>query len=250
LTGSSLSTVGGQTVLDPVGGSQAGPDVCYLGAKYAVFWTREAPNFADDVVGYIVDPDGTPCGSRIVLDGLGQPNRVRQFAPRCIGRRDGSATATDEGLVVFSDADNVPPFGGDLVAQRFEAAGAGTPPVVVGPGCGAGGTAGVNGAFTIGSTDFAFTLAGAESTAAVFFSLALPGPTLGCSPCTLTTPVAFELTPNIRGAAYRAGPGTCDPIYLGLTLEFQWVSVNTSTSPCLMLPTLATSQRLQVTLRN
>jgi hypothetical protein len=121
--------------------------------------------------------------------------------------------------------------------------------VPVSAACG-GGLTGTNGPFVVGNTAFQFTLSGADPAGIVFLSLGFPGPGLPCGTCSLTQPVAFEFKPNLGGSATSPFAVSCDPIYVGTTLEFQWVTFNTAVNSCPAAPGLATTRRVQVTLQN
>lgn len=82
----------------------------------------------------------------------------------------------------------------------------------------------------------------------MLLSLGLPGAPLTCGGCTLLSPVDVRFAPNLSGTASSQFPIPCDPGYVGFVLEFQWVSLLTSTSSCPAVAGLSASERLQLTL--
>lgn len=250
LSGSALTLVGSEQRLGGAAGlNDVNPDVAFLGGKYGVFWVQELSSFLDDIWGTIVNADCTTCGAAFALTGINNPNHNTEFEPRCVGQFAGGG-ASDHGFLVFSEAENAPPFEGDLVGQRFEAVGPGLPPAIVGPGCGLGGVAGTNGPFAVGNASFQFTLTGAQPTAVVFLSIALPGAPIVCGPCGLTNPVSFEFKVNIGGNATSTFAVPCNPAFIGSTIETQWVSFFSTANPCPAVSGLSTSPRLTVTVSN
>jgi hypothetical protein len=190
----------------------------------------------------------------MVFDGLNPTAaRNREFGARVGGRWQFALNGVyDDGFLVFAEADDAPPFAGSVICQQVQALGNGQAPVQVGSGCGAGGTSSVGGGspFVIGSQYFTFYVNGLEPGAVPFLSLGLPGAPLGCGTCALTNPLSFEFLPNIAGGASRPFPVTCNPVFTGFVLEFQWVSFLTSQSPCPLATGLSASNRMQITLTN
>ncbi|MBK8098649.1 MAG: hypothetical protein IPK26_16175 [Planctomycetes bacterium] len=252
VTATATAMTGIERAIDArVGQNQVDPDVCWLGSKYGVFWQRQRDGWADEVEGFLVNPDCTTCGARFFLDGLNPTGTHNyEYLPRCIGRVAGNPSSGDDGLVVFTEAENAPPFDGNLIAQRFEALGPGTAAVVLGAGCGAGGTIGsAGGPFVVGNPSFRWTLTGISASAIPFFSIAFPGAPLACGSCGLTNAISIEFIGNAGGSATRNYPLSCDPVYVGLNLEVQWVTFNTAANPCgSAAPGLSASQRLRYTL--
>jgi hypothetical protein len=251
ITAAAAALTGTERSIDPVvGANQVTPDVCWLGSKYGVFWVREIAGFVDDVEGYLVNADCTVCGIRLVLDGVsGAGNYDYEFLPRCCGRVSGNPVTGDDGLVVFGEAQTVAPFESNLIAQRFEALGPGVAPVVLGPGCGAGGTAGTTGGpFVVGNPSFRFTLTGIPASVAPFFSIGFPTPPTSCGSCTLTAPLSFEFLVNSGGAANKPLPVPCSNSFNGVAFEVQWVTFLTSGNGCPSAPGLSATQRVRHTI--
>jgi hypothetical protein len=230
------------------------PHTAWLGPKHCVVFQETVSGTNTGIGAWMVDDTCVPCNQRIALDGLNPTSaRNREHSPRVGGRWQFAQNGVfDDGYIAFTEADDAPPFAGSIVCQRVEALGNGQAPVQVGAGCGNGGTAFVGGGspFVIGSQYFGFYVNGLAAGAAPFLSIGFPGPTLPCGGCTLTDPLSFMFVPAVGGAASSPYQVTCDPGFVGVTFEFQWVSFLTSASPCPAAPGLSASNRLQITLTN
>jgi cytochrome c5 len=228
-----------------------GPDIAWLGPKYCVaFVERPASSLQDDVGAWLVDSSCTVCNARITLPGVNASvGANREWAPRVAGRWPFALNGfNDDGLVVFAEALDVPPFAGSIAAQRVEALGPGLPPVHLGGACGNGGTPVITAPFVVGSAGFHFRATGLEPAATVLLSLGLPGPTLTCGGCALLSPVTADFVANLSGTATRSFSIPCDPAFVGFVLEFQWVSLLTSANPCPAVAGLSASERVRLTL--
>jgi hypothetical protein len=202
----------------------------------------------DDCYVWLVNADCTTCNARIFLDGLNGANWNYESGVR-IAPVHAHDTTRDDALVVFAEAFNQPPFTSRVIGQRIENQGPGTTPVTLSPGCGLGGTAGTNGGpFVVGNGSFEFTLSGAQPGALLFLSLGF-GPTPApCGTCTLTNPAAITFHQNFGGSAISPFPVPCNPAFISVALEFQWISFLTAANPCPAAAGLSASQRTQVTL--
>ena len=150
---------------------------------------------------------------------------------------------------MFCQAQAVPPFSSRVIGQRIENKGPGTGASNVGGGCGLGGNVGTSGGpFVVGNSSFTFTVSGADPAAVMFLSIGFPSAGLFCCSCTVTNAVAFAFKVNVAGSASSPYPVPCDPSFVGLCLETQWVSFNTAFNPCPSAPGLSASQRLRVTM--
>ncbi|MBK8095662.1 MAG: hypothetical protein IPK26_01040 [Planctomycetes bacterium] len=230
------------------GQDEYGPDIAILGSRFCVTYAERASALFDDCFAWLVNPNCTVCNAKLLLDGLNGPGWNRESAPR-IASAFPFNVADDTALITFSEALDRPPFTSRVIGQRIENQSNGSGAVLVGSACGTGGAIGINSPFVPGNTAFAFTLSGADPNALLFLSLGFPGSLFPpCGSCQLMQPITFDFKQNFAGTASSPYPTSCDPIYLGLTLEAQWVSFNTAVSPCASLPSVSTSRRMQITL--
>lgn len=236
------------------GVDEATPDICYLGRKYGVVFRREAgtPLYDDTYLQIVEGTNLELCGPRFQLDGLNGANANYENVMRCVGKYAGSgSTASDEGMIAFGEALNVPPFSSIVVGQRFEGVGPGGSIVNLGGGCGTFGvhdTAG--GGFALGNPGFTYRCSGIAPTDVTFLSLAFASPPIGCASCALVNPFVFMFILNPgTGTVSQVIPLTCDPTFLGLQLDSQWVGFNTAAAPCPAAPGLSASNRLRCTLQ-
>ena len=248
-SGSGLTLSVGATALEAgVGVDEYGPDIAYLGTRFCVTFTARTGALLDNCYAWLVNRNCTTCNARVVLDGLNGSGWNREAAPRLAGRWIHN-NALDDAIIVFGEAQDAPPFNSRVIGQRIENQGPGTGTTNVGGGCGLGGNVGTSGGpFVVGNSSFALTVSGADPAAILFLSIGFPGTGLFCGSCTLTNPLAFEFKVNVAGSASSPYPVPCEPSFVGLSLETQWVSFNTAFSPCPTAPGLSASQRLRMTL--
>lgn len=248
-SGSGLSVGTTKTRLNPyayAGDSSIEPDIAFLGGKYAVCFQESnpvAPGWDDIKLGMLFG-DCTVCGPWHDCFGVYDAYEL-DSGPRLIGKRAGALWADDQGLLVWADRDRAT-NDSDLRAQRFVSRSQGLSPTVIAPGCGNGGTGGATGSgFVFGNQSFAFTLNGADPNALVLSGIGLATPTIGCGPCQFLSKGWFESVANVSGTARRPFALPCDGSLLDAVIQVQWLSINTGTSPCALVPSLATSQILQ-----
>lgn len=222
-------------------------DVCKLGNRWAVIYTRANPALDDDVLTVLVNGDCTTCNAVVAMtSGSGF---TRERAPR-IASSTTFDDLSDGALAVWTEANVIVPTQGRLVAQPFANLGAGTSPVFVGGGCAPGATASTaGGACVVGNQSFMFQATGIPSAAIAFFALGFPGPGIACGGCTFTDPLSFEFIYHI-GFATRAFGVPCSPGYVGLQLESQWVLFNTAGTACPAGLGVSASNRMRVTIGN
>lgn len=252
-TGSAVSRVALDVAIETTPGQdETDPYTTWLGPKHCVVFVEHLGGLNTGIGGWLVDDTCVPCNTKIVLDGLNTtPQRNREYAPRVGGRWQFALNGVyDDGFITFAEADDVPPFTGSIICQQVEALGPGIAAVQAGPGCGNGGLAfpGGGAPFVIGSQYSGFYASGLEAGAVPFLSIALPTAPLGCGACTLTDPLSFRFIPNVAGNASSPFPVPCNPAFVSLTLEFQWVSFLTSQNPCPLAPGLSASNRVQITI--
>jgi hypothetical protein len=233
------------------GEDECEPSIAYLGLKYVALWSHStATPLSYSVQGAELDARCNDCGNRFTAGGLAGPaSRTHAGRASVATRTAGGATGSTEGLIVFEEAEGVPPFDSDVVMQRYATI-RGTPPVTLSPGCGFG-VAGTDGPFAVGNTGFHFTLNGAIAGQLSFLSLAFAAPPLACGSCILTNAFTFEFKGPVSAAGTNSSalPLSCGLAWLvGLPLESQWVFFGGSASPCPLAAGLTASNRLQATL--
>ncbi len=254
-TGTALNVVAPDVPIEVTPGQdERRPHTTWLGPKHCVVFEEQIASVNTGIGAWLVDDTCVPCNAKMVFDGLNPTSiRNREHSPRVGGRWQFALNGVDDdGVIAFTEADDQPPFAGSIVCQRLQALGNGVAEVNAGPGCGAGGTAFTGGGspFVIGSQYFTLYANGLAPGAVPFLSIGYPGPTLACGSCVLTDPVALLFRPNLGGAASYPFPVTCNPAFVGLVLEFQWLSFFTPANVCPLAPGLSASNRVHITLSN
>ncbi len=248
-SGSGLTLVTPATAIEATAGEdEYGPDIAFLGSRFCITYAERSGPLLDNCYAWLVNRNCTTCNAKVLLDGLNGAGWNRESAPRIAGRwiHDNSF---DDAMITFSEAQDAPPFTSRIIGQRIENQGPGIGNTNVGGGCGLGGNVGTSGGpFVVGNSSFAFTVSGADPAAVLFLSIGFPGAGLFCGTCTLTDPLVFGFKVNVGGSATSPYPVPCEPAFVGLGLETQWVSFNTAFSPCPSAPGLSASQRLRVTM--
>lgn len=214
------------------------PQIALVGRKYLAVWLREE-SASLRLVHAVYDTACAVCGTSGDVGSGGATSRdtAPAIASQSAGGSDG-----DEAMILFGDFALALPFTGQVRAQRFDAM-LGGPMTTVHPGCGNGGTAATNGPFAIGNEDLRFTVSGADpQTALAGLSLALGGATISCGPCNYLPPAALTFTVPVGGAASSPFPLPCDPGFVGLPIEFQWLMIGAPGAPCPTAPGLAASE--------
>ena len=240
-------------VLDLVtypGDTDYAADVALLGDKFGLTYMGAAPGaaFFDDCYFKALASNGTPIGDEMRLELTTASAYTYEHAPRLVGKRDGDPdTASDEGLVVFADQSTAT-ADSNVGLQRVESMGTGGAIVNLGGGCGPGGLASTPGPFALGNTTFAFELYGAQSLAIPFVFVGVPAPLLQCGVCSIVNPILFFFAPNTAGTATTTWPVPGDGSWLGLQIEFQFVTFNVNYVGCPALPGMAASNIVRATL--
>jgi hypothetical protein len=241
--GSALVSV--TTVALPAGINTSEFHVAFLGDRYLVTW-REGSAFDSEVRAITMKPDCTICSPITVVPTVARPN---QRAP-AIATHFAATTASPaaEALLLWQETDPLPPFVGSVVGQRFVAM-QGTPPVVLSPSCGGGGTAGTNGPYALGNTNFRLTLSGGDPAAPLaLLGLSVGGlPPISCG-CTFVQALVTLVFPAVGGSSEYLFPQPCTPTLVGFELEYQWVLFGTTASPCPLLPNVSASDRRKIVL--
>jgi hypothetical protein len=219
--------------------------VSWLGERFLLAWEEPGPNpFDSELKAIAVKPDCTTCSVEFSVPVVTRPN---QRAP-AIGSCFAGGSALPRALLVWSETNITAPFRSLVHAQRFEAM-LGVSPALLSAPCAGGGFAGTAQPFALGSEDFTFELAGGDPTAPLAV-LGLGDGTAAPIPCgcSLINPLVAYASLAINGTARHAFPLPCNPLLLGVTLEFQWLTLGGSASPCPLVPGLSGSDRYLLTL--
>jgi hypothetical protein len=191
---------------------------------------------------------GAPIAGEARLDVTTAAGYVFEHSPRLIGRRDGDPyTNADDGLIVFADQD-INTADSDVGLQQVEAMGPGGAIVDLGGGCGPGGLAVSSGPFALGNPAAPLELFGAQPLAIPFVLLGQAGARLSCGVCDFVDPANAWFVPNTAGTAATALPIPGDPVLIGLTFDFQFVSLGVLYVGCPLLPGFAASNIVRVTI--
>jgi hypothetical protein len=252
--GSALSVPGAAVAVAATATTdQCEPAVAWCLYKFLVLWAHQflPGTYNYDVRGAELSAACATCGNPFQLTGLnGSSLRNNEFTP-VVASEAGGGAASDDALLVFAEADDSPPFESSMIAQRYQALGSGGAISVVGSACGVPGTIGTGGGpFAVGNTDFTVTLTGAQPAAIPFLLWGFPGGESTCSTCVMTNALATVFVlPSGGGATYSYRLPCNTFAFLGLTLQTQWVLLNTTANPCPTAPGLglSMSQRLRLT---
>lgn len=254
-TGSALNVAAADVPIETtVGRDERRPHTAWLGPKHCVVFEEQIGSVNTGIGARLVDDTCVPCNSKMVFDGLNPTfPRVREHSPRVGGRWQFARNGVDDdGFLAFTEADDAPPFAGSIICQQLQALGNGLPEVTVGAGCGIGGNAYTGGGspFVVGSQYFTLYASGLAPGAMPLLSIGFAAAPLACGACTLTDPVALLVRPNVGGTASYPFPVSCAAAFVGLTVEFQWVSLFTPANVCPLAAGLSASNRVQITLSN
>ncbi|MBK8096323.1 MAG: hypothetical protein IPK26_04405 [Planctomycetes bacterium] len=245
----------GYAELDVTPGTvQMQPAIAWCGYKFVALWASQLLQGGGfDVRGSEWWSDMTRCGVTFSLLGVNQTiSRSQEIQPAVVGKAASGGVGGD-GLILFTEADDGPPFATDLVASRYTALGTGGAIIRQGSNCGTPGTIGTNGPAALGNTDFRITLTGAPPGGVPFLLWSLPGGETTCGACSLSNTLSAEFVVPIGGAASSPFPLPCSfTAYLGVTLQTQWAVLASGQSPCAGFPglNLSFTQRQRFTLGN
>ena len=119
--------------------------------------------------------------------------------------------------------------------------------LVVGSACGNGGTISSTGDFDVGSTNWSLRLNGAPAGALAFAGIGFPGNESICGTCTFLAAVNWNYVLQAGGFAFWPWAVPNQPAVVGTVIGTQWVLLNAPTSPCNLVPGLASTARLLLT---
>lgn len=119
--------------------------------------------------------------------------------------------------------------------------------VVVGSSCGNAGAISSSGSFNVGSANFALRLQGAPAGALAFAGIGLPGNELVCGPCAFLDAVSWTFVLQAGGFAFWPWGVPNQPSVVGTTIGMQWALLQAPSSPCPLVPGLAATARLHLT---
>ena len=219
--------------------------VAWTGERFLVAWEASTSNpFDSELKALSVKPDCSVCSVEFVVPVVARPN---QRAP-AIGAGYAGGSTAGAALLAWSETATAPPFTSSVVVQRFTAMTGGAP-VVLSPSGPGGGDSDTEEPFALGSANFAFRLDNADPTAPIAV-LGLSDGSTAPIPCgtTFINALATYAMLMTNGTARQPFPVPCNPLLLGFTLEYQWILVGSSFSPCPPVPGLTAGERRVVTL--
>jgi hypothetical protein len=252
--GTTLCAPAPSALANTPGDDEADPATAFLGAMFAVTWSVANPGSATDyqiAVTNVVPGTSQLCNS---LYYAGSTTGYHNKRPAICSKRSGGADS-DEALVSYEKLENS--------SGNSTIGGQGYRPFAGGPvtqipgvgGCGTGGIGDVNGPFAVGNSEFQLTLRTADPTAPVAFVVfdTTMGAVITCGSCTLINPhVVSPLFPVINGDADAPLPLPCDAIFLGFTMDVQWLVFTpvSATPPCSLFPFISTSNAIRMVMAN
>jgi hypothetical protein len=246
-SGSTLAAQGGETQVTASPTGKTGLRVGWLGPKVLLTWSDDGGTpLQEDIKGIALDP-GT-CQACDLPFTVPRANRY-DSEPVLATQHATGPTSGDQALIVFRSAQLVPPFDSEIIAQRFEAIGAGGTLVSLGGGCGGTFPMSFTGPLAIANANLALKLDGVGGTTAVFTSIGIPGaPAVPCGTCQITVPLALVLARYDLGSAFTPFRLNCDMSLVGAQLELQGWVFGTAISPCPLVPALSFSDRYLATI--
>ncbi len=252
--GTSLCAPAPSALANGAGDDEADPATAFLGAMFAVAWSDANTGSLTDyqiAVTNVVPGTSQLCGS---LDYSGPTTLFHNKRPAICAKRSGGADS-DDALITFERQENST-GNSTLQSERYQSFTGGPVTQVPGVGgCGTGGVGDVNGPFAVGNSEFQLTLRTADPAAPVAF-LAFDttmGAVITCGSCTLINPhVVSPLFPVINGDADAPLPLPCDVIFLGFTMDVQWLVFTPvpATPPCSLFPFISSSNAIRMVMAN
>ncbi len=247
-----LCTGGIKPIDIEIGDDEITPAIAMLGPKYAVTWSDL---FATNPTEHHYEVASLEPGSFQICglnETTGHGGGTAGFA--CdngyIGAKFAGGSSENTAILGFTreDLSNSK----HVVMKQFYGPYGPTTVTPVSPVCGTGGTCATNGPFASGNNAFAVTLTGADPTAGVgAFNVGLPGaPAINCGTCQILTPTVSVAIAVTSGASSVNIPVPCDPLLNGLRLDVQWLMITSSINPCPLLPNLAASNAIGITIAN
>jgi hypothetical protein len=235
------------------GTDQASPAVAFCKYKFLVAYSDQALPSSDDYDVRVVElaANCNACGQPALLQGLNStPLRNVEYQAALASKYGGGDFASDEALIVFTEADDAPPFTGSLVAQRYKALGGIGSVAFVGSSCGiTGPNIAAVGAFAAGNTDFRIQCSGVPVGAVPVLLLGFPGGEVSCGNCVYTNPVTSLFVGATVTTSTYIYPLPCNTVPLvGLQLQAQWAVFQTASNPCPSVNSLSFTRRMRLTL--
>jgi hypothetical protein len=241
-------------VADRPGIDERDPCVAFLGPNSVVAWSEElntTTEFNYNIRAVTVDADDcVRCGTVQTMTGN---IPVYDYAPEVVALRS-TGENSDIGMIVFSEAEPAPAFGGgEIEAQRFEGIGTGGAVSVLGGGCGIASTISRSGPAAAGNTSFAINLVapGTLATTLVFDLDPVVNPLIPCGTCAVLTGIATQLPDSFvpaTGSASATLPIPCNAGLIGARLQAQWLMLAPGPAPCPIVADISASDRLRVTI--
>ena len=159
---------------------------------------------------------------------------------------------SDEALIVFTEADDSPPFESSLIAQLYEANADDTNVYLDPNSCGTTADITTDGPFAVGNSDFAVRVNGLPLLAFPLINFGLPDNTLPvgiCGSCVLIDPIVTIYEPAALGTAAYEWDLECSLLpFLGTEFDTQWTIISPGMSVCGLLPDFTWTRRMRITL--
>ncbi len=215
-----------------VGDDERNPSVAYAGDKSFVAYVDT--DGTDNVyVKGVVTATAAICEAEMALNTSAE-DRSPELASEWAGGQDAG-----DGLYVAWRGD-------EILGQRLEAFGGGVI-TDLGGACSGGGTMTASGVAAVGNADFKLKVAGAGAPI-VMLSISLPTLPFICGSCETIAFASFldVVAPTLAGDASLAVPSPFDMNLAGVQVHAQFTAIGTAGAPCVLLPNLASSNRLEI----
>lgn len=235
------------SLLDTVAGKQ--PALAWCGDRYLAAWGRATATAGDDeiVVGSYL-ANGTQLRPLETLPTVAQPNQRQPTI------RSGFADDSNPLRAIVSWVETPVGGGNGTACTRTFATVIGGTPVNLGGSCLGNSCTSLlpcgytQGAFAPGNQTFQMRLQYQDQTAPLaLLNLALGAPApISCGPCQYMPPMVSHVLPNAPGELSFTWALPFNYAILGFQLEFQWLMLGTTASPCSLAPNVIAYNRVSV----
>lgn len=242
-------TAGAPTLFDTVRGKS--PALAWCGDRYLAAWGRTTTTAGDDeVVLGVYGNDGTLVRPLETLPTVAQPNQQQPTI------RSGFATGSDPLRAVVSWIETPVSGGSGTACTRTFVTMVGGTPVNLGGSCLGNSCTSLlpcgytQGAFAPGNQTFQMRLQYQDQSAplaALNLALGAPAP-ITCGLCQYMPPVASQVLPNAPGELSFTWALPLNYSFVGIQIQFQWMMLGTTSSPCSLAPNVIVYNRVSVTI--
>ncbi|MBL8722907.1 MAG: hypothetical protein JNK49_02625 [Planctomycetes bacterium] len=242
-------TAGAPTLFDSVRGKS--PALAWCSDRYVALWGRATATTGDDeiVLGVYRD-DGTPLRPLQTLPTVAQPNQQQPTI------RSGFADNGNPLRAVVSWIETPIGGGSGTACTRTFVTMEGGTPVNLGGSCLGNSCTSLlpcgytQGAFAPGNQTFQMRLQYQDQSAplaALNLALGAPAP-ITCGLCQYMPPVASQVLPNAPGELSFTWALPLNYSFVGIQIQFQWMMLGTTSSPCSLAPNVIVYNRVSVTI--